>query len=1044
MLPHNGVNGNTLLGAPLTHFPENPISSLQHDLDQGRLTLFGRSYSGPRGFSFHLPDSTFEVSIQERLQVACYSKERDFESFLPGFVRIPPEHKPSNAIEVPHTRRRRGFSIGVACDISNLKPNVSLSIRDNEPLCWDLLNAKTHIAQALHCLGERIPAVLTISTPRVLSHHSSDTSIEKMPRADIVHECPSCSKLFRKRGHLASHLTQTSACRWVLEARAATEADPDLDLSSPPLPANTSPSSAGEYYRPNGYDPDFDIFPPPIPPSPIPVRQEPIPPPQSPTPDAGDEQSAPSQNPEREPVAEKPKAITKHTTAGRVYGRSDVVRRETEALRTSKAPFAPFANRIDWEIAKWTKDSQTGDNKLDRLLGIRGVVESLGLSFKNARALNQIIDHELPNLAEWTATVMELFTKTNTTYDMYSRDILKCIRVLYGNPVFAEDMAYAPEKHFSDVRMIHRMFSEMHICDWWNEVQEELPEGSTVVPVIFATDKTQVTQFNGSTSMYPLYMTIGNITKAIHRQPSRHAWILVAYLPTAKLNNLSLTKLEAKVARARLFHKCMRVVVAPLIEAGQKGVMMAGGDGDIRCCYPIVALCVGDHPEQCLVTCTRSGVVCACCGLVVAEYGEHVCKAPRDSLETLEALERATSLSSLNQANTALKPLGLNPISEPFWKDLPHCNIHKSIGPDILHQGYQGVLKTLVQWLQKIVGETELDARFKRLPFMHGVRSFTEGISGLSHITGGEHKNICKQILGCIVGIAPDEAVRATVALLDFFYLAQYHMHTEASFKAMEKALDEFHKNKQIFVTTGARDVNGDDFNLPKLHFLEHYVYFIRRYGTTDNYNTEATERLHIDLVKDAFRATNHKDHVEQMVRWLSRREKVNVFSERVAWAVEQETERLDAKNKKRRKKRKPQSKPRVELAEQPSSSNVSIPTLTHDYGATHFTSALQTFIGTHRSPTCSGYMAQESDSSIRIPFNSVDVWHRIKFHSPSIQTTAPDTDDIADAIPARYNKARRVIQHARFDTVLVNGGMAQKSGIKGTKKLFKLAMSFS
>ena len=82
-------------------------------------------------------------------------------------------------------------------------------------------------------------------------------------------------------------------------------------------------------------------------------------------PDAGDEQSAASQNPEREPVAEKAKAITKHATAGRVYGHSDVVRQETEDLRTSKSPFAPFSNRIDWEIAKWTKDSQTGDNKLE-------------------------------------------------------------------------------------------------------------------------------------------------------------------------------------------------------------------------------------------------------------------------------------------------------------------------------------------------------------------------------------------------------------------------------------------------------------------------------------------------------------------------------------------------------------------------------------------------------------------------------------------------------------------------------------------------------
>lgn len=214
-------------------------------------------------------------------------------------------------------------------------------------------------------------------------------------------------------------------------------------------------------------------------------------------------------------------------------------------------------------------------------------------------------------------------------------------------------------------------------------------------------------------------------------------------------------------------------------------------------------------------------------------------------------------------------------------------------------------------------------------------------------------------------------------------------------------------------------------------------MYLIRRYGTTDNYNTEATERLHIDIVKDAFRATNHKDHTEQMVRWLSRREKVNVFDARVSWAVEQEAERFDQQNKKKKKKkRKTSFKTRVQLAERPSSRNVSLSTLSTDYGATQFTSALQTFIGTQQSASRSGYTARQSDTSIQLPFESVDVWHRVKFHSPSIQCTAPDTNDIADAFPARYKKGRRAIQHARFDTVFVNGGAAQKSGIRG-KQLF-------
>ncbi|KAJ7906687.1 hypothetical protein B0H13DRAFT_1880374 [Mycena leptocephala] len=40
-------------------------------------------------------------------------------------------------------------------------------------------------------------------------------------------------------------------------------------------------------------------------------------------------------------------------------------------------------------------------------------------------------------------------------------------------------------------------------------------------------------------------------------------------------------------------------------------------------------------------------------------------------------------------------------------------------------------------------------------------------------------------------------------------------------------------------------------------------------FGTSDNYNTEYTERLYIDLAKDAYRSTNRKDEFSQMTLWL-------------------------------------------------------------------------------------------------------------------------------------------------------------------------------
>jgi hypothetical protein len=56
---------------------------------------------------------------------------------------------------------------------------------------------------------------------------------------------------------------------------------------------------------------------------------------------------------------------------------------------------------------------------------------------------------------------------------------------------------------------------------------------------------------------------------------------------------------------------------------------------------------------------------------------------------------------------------------------------------------------------------------------------------------------------------------------------------------------------------------------------LLHYQSSITLFGTTDNYNTEQTERMHINFAKNAYRATNHKDEYLQMTTWLERREKI-------------------------------------------------------------------------------------------------------------------------------------------------------------------------
>ena len=88
------------------------------------------------------------------------------------------------------------------------------------------------------------------------------------------------------------------------------------------------------------------------------------------------------------------------------------------------------------------------------------------------------------------------------------------------------------------------------------------------------------------------------------------------------------------------------------------------------------------------------------------------------------------------------------------------------------------------------------------------------------------------------------------------------------------------YNNKDVFLDLGV----CKQFLYPKVHSLLHYRSSITLFGTTDNYNTEQTERLHIDLTKDAYNATNHKDEYPQMTAWLERHEKVTQHMLFIAW----------------------------------------------------------------------------------------------------------------------------------------------------------------
>ncbi|KAI0683319.1 hypothetical protein BC835DRAFT_1536434 [Cytidiella melzeri] len=485
-------------------------------------------------------------------------------------------------------------------------------------------------------------------------------------------------------------------------------------------------------------------------------------------------------------------------TAGKPVGRSGSQNDAyASGIPTANNPYYPFGSRMDWEVARWAKVRGPGSTALTELLQIPGVPESLGLSFRTSDELNEKIDKRLPGRPRFVCH--EVLTG-NEVCEVFYRDVIACVRAIFGNPDFTPYLVFAPEKHYTDPEKTRRMYHDMHTGRWWWATQEEVERekpGATIIPIIISTDKTQLTLFRNKTA-YP---------------PSSRAYVLLAYLPTTKLEFVS-NKAARRRMIANLYHVCMKKILQPLEKFGILGLSMVTGSSVEHRVHPIFACFVGDYPEQILVALGYTGK-CACCKIAHAKLGDYAPKCATDLRDLAAILDILDSFDTCPEDFLKLcAAAGVKPVIDPFWLNFPYTHIFRSITPDVLHQLYQGIVKHLVAWLIEAYGAAEIDARCRRIPPNHHIRIFENGISSLSKVTGHEHDQICQILLGVVLDmplldftVSPAPVVRCVRAILDFLYLAQYPVHTDDTLALLDDS--------------------------------------IRLFGTTDNFNTEYTEQRH-------------------------------------------------------------------------------------------------------------------------------------------------------------------------------------------------------
>lgn len=358
----------------------------------------------------------------------------------------------------------------------------------------------------------------------------------------------------------------------------------------------------------------------------------------------------------------------------------------------------------------------------------------------------------------------------------------------------------------------------------------------------------------------------------------------IAYTPIPKF--LAHSEFHS-ILEARVWHRCIDMVCANLKVAAHNGVFMADSHNNTRYCFTPLAAYTADLPEQLMIACvTKSASPVTT--TIQSQFGDAIKHTSRDGQLTLNTLHEICSATGehidpwkIREFQVAAKKHHLSGVQLPFWRDWQFSNPAIFLVGEILHSCHKWFFDHVLKWCKWVLGDDELDARYRCHHKCIGTRHFT-GVSRVKQMTGREHRDIQRTIVATIAGVAGPDFVDAIRAIVDFIYRAQAPTFTTSSIREMETCLEEFHLYKQAILDAGARrgKTGGiPHFQIPKLELFQLFGSSIRNIGSLIQYTADVSERLLITHCKDPFLRTNRKTgFTQQIVLRLDREESIRRF----------------------------------------------------------------------------------------------------------------------------------------------------------------------
>jgi len=288
-------------------------------------------------------------------------------------------------------------------------------------------------------------------------------------------------------------------------------------------------------------------------------------------------------------------------------------------------------------------------------------------------------------------------------------------------------------------------------------IESMLRVGDTLVPLIFMSDGTHLSDFAGDNKEWPAYMTIGNLSSKIRKKPSTHSVVMVALLPIPIKNRNVPQKLldEQRQTHREVLNKVLQQLLQPLsfkqnpsTGSGYYNVLCA--DGNFRHCKLVSAAWLADCPEYSDLHHLERHVCfwCECPKNKLGDYVHSDKQHPRRDHNLYRTLSDTNTKAVDAELSSHHVQRGFN-----VFRHIP-CIVSNHPTPDLLHTMQIGMLDHLQKWIVHFMKTHErldmYNATWLSMPAFHDITPGNMSYEEVSQWNGKEMREMSRYMLGVV------------------------------------------------------------------------------------------------------------------------------------------------------------------------------------------------------------------------------------------------------------------------------------------------------